>query len=231
MHDPKTLKPFLAAMGALTGFAMFLLIARMIWTSNIWYAFLSWNLLLAWLPFLFAQLASKFEQENPRKDWGVWASLGAWLLFFPNAPYIFTDFVHFKNAITSVPWWYDLGMLLTFSATGLMLGLASLKITHRIVADRLGARLGWLFVWSSTLLCGFGIYIGRFMRLNSWDAFSDPFQLLILIGHRVFDPFGHPRTWVVTIMFGVLMGMLYFALHALTARDRATDPIAPVQPS
>src|SRR5580704_17948875 len=71
-----------------------LVCARIIWTGNGRAAFLLWNLFLAWLPLFFALLACDHYQNAAGRNWRFVGFAGAWLLFFPNAPYIFTDLIH-----------------------------------------------------------------------------------------------------------------------------------------
>ncbi len=100
----------------------------------------------------------------------VWC---CWLAMFPNAPYIITDFIHLYE-IPPLTWWFDLGMILTFALSGLFLGIVSLRTMHDLVRPKLGAVIGWLFVAVASLLSGFGVYLGRFQRLNSWDLLTKP---------------------------------------------------------
>ena len=54
------------------------------------YAFLIWNLFLAWVPFVFSMAA--YELDKRKRGGLLLLPLGiAWLLFFPNAPYLMTD--------------------------------------------------------------------------------------------------------------------------------------------
>ncbi|HYE79291.1 MAG TPA: DUF1361 domain-containing protein [bacterium] len=210
------LRSFAIALGLSSALGLFLLAARIWFTGNRQYGFLAWNLLLAWIPLGFALVAARRLAHSDRLSrWSGWSSLAAWLLFFPNAPYIFTDFIHFRRVV-NVPWWFDLGMLLTFAATGLLLGLASLLVAHRTVAALAGPKAGWVFAGTSTLLCGFGIYLGRFQRWNTWDVLSDPLGIAYDVAHRLVFPLEHPRAWGVTLLFGGLMAALYLAFHALT---------------
>src|ERR1043165_7155614 len=92
----ETRSPMLALTFA-SGTGVALVLARIIATRNIHYAFLVWNLFLAWLPLIFALLARERYRNGARRDWRFAGLAGAWLLFFPNAPYIFTDVIHLLN--------------------------------------------------------------------------------------------------------------------------------------
>jgi uncharacterized membrane protein len=65
----------------------------------------------------------------------------------------------------------------------------------------------------SLLLSGFGIYLGRFLRRNSWDPFTDPAGLFLDISDRLLNPTSYPRTYAVTLIFGLGLLLGYVALR------------------
>ena len=134
------------------------------------FLFLLWNLFLAWIPYL---VSSYLVWRQP-KSRSVWiGGFLLWLIFLPNAPYIITDLFHLRPK-TGVPYWLDLMILISFAWTGLILGLASLRHLHIHLFNQLGKWWGWLITACLLLLSGFGVYLGRFERWNSWDLFTDP---------------------------------------------------------
>ena len=98
-----------------------------------------------------------------------------WLLFFPNAPYLLTDFIHLRETPTT-PLWYDALMLASFAWTGLLLGYASLYLMQ-MIWERAVGMLSWLGVVAALALASLGVYVGRFLRFNSWDALVRPRRL------------------------------------------------------
>jgi uncharacterized membrane protein len=137
---------------------------------------------------------------------GVFFSL--WLLFLPNAPYILTDLIHLVPLASQpdVPLWLLLAMLLSCAGTGTLLGYLSLMQIHSAVEQNFGRTAGWSVAIGSLTLCGFGIYIGRFLRWNSWDAFANPISLLKSVAGQFIDAGPHPHPAGVTLVFG--MGLL-----------------------
>src|SRR5215204_6343196 len=91
--------------------AVALVIARIVMTRNIHYGFLIWNLFLAWLPLLFALVACEKFRAGEQRNWKFASLAGAWLLFFPNAPYIFTDVIHAAYGQRG-HFWVDLTLIL-----------------------------------------------------------------------------------------------------------------------
>ena len=149
-----------------------------------------------------------------------------WLLFLPNAPYIVTDFIHLR-ARPPVPLWFDILLLISSAGTGLLLGYGSVMIVQRAVERRVGTRTGWLAATGALFLSAFGIYLGRFVRFNSWEALTDPMPLFSDIAYRLMNPMDHPRTFAVTALYGVALLLGYAALHALAEEyDRARSPEA-----
>ena len=65
------------------------------------------------------------------------------------------------------------------------------------------------------LVSGYGIYIGRFLRYNSWDLFSDPFQILADTASRLAHPASYPRTYGITLMAGALLSLVLFIFESL----------------
>ena len=178
---------------------------RVMYTGTRGYTFLLWNLILAWIPFLIA-FAMYHLRGMPRilRAFG-WAM---WLLFLPNAPYIVTDLIHLRWN-TAAPVWYDAMMIATFAWTGLFLGLVSLTMMQSLVRQRLGNVVSWAFALASLALSGFGIYLGRFERWNSWDILADPRGLGHTLLSKLADPLAHERTYAVTILVTAFLMMAY----------------------
>ena len=196
-----------------------LVVARIVGTDQLRYGFLIWNLFLAWLPLLFALLVRELYQSGDRRKW-LFASLaGAWLLFFPNAPYIFTDFIHLLHRPFQ-HFWVDLTLILLCALTGLVLGFVSLYLMQSVVTRMLGRALSWLFIAGVAGLSGFGIYLGRFLRFNSWDVILQPKKLYHGIGTWVADPFANHMTFVLPALFATFMFIAYVMLYALTHLPR-----------
>lgn len=154
------------------------------------FAFLFWNLFLAWVPYLLA--LALVGLDRLRAPGWLLAGVGVvWLLFLPNAPYILTDFIHL-GAIPGAPRWFDVLLIGSFAATGLALGLASLLLVHHLVAARVGKVAGWVVAIGSLALSSVGVYLGRFPRFNSWDVVTNPHGLVEVITSRLADPLGNP---------------------------------------
>jgi uncharacterized membrane protein len=211
---PETAVPMLALVFA-SGVCVALVVARVIWTGNPNYAFLVWNLFLAWLPLVFALLAGDAHREGPGPNWRFRSLAVAWLLFFPNAPYIFTDLIHLTRDFYS-RFWVDLVLILAFALTGWVVGFISLFLMQTLVRRMLGRAASWLFIAGVAGLSGFGIYLGRFLHFNSWDVVLKPFALCRGIGNWAANPFAHSTSYAFPVLFAAFLFIAYVMLYALT---------------
>jgi uncharacterized membrane protein len=192
-----------------------LFVFRFYFSSRMPFEFILWNLFLAWLPMLSALLASSIYHQRLRLTWPVILACAiAWLLFFPNAPYVITDLTHLSPQ-GDAPFWYDLILVASYAWTGCFLGLGSLFVMHRLVRQAVGSVAGWVFAVCVVGTSGFGIYLGRFLRWNSWDVFSRPTSLLRDIFVRVRHPFDYPQTFAFSILFAIFFFSLYLMMVAL----------------
>jgi uncharacterized membrane protein len=187
---------------------------RMWYTQTRHYDFLLWNLVLAWLPLVFAGLAYTLATQSRRGASYLLIGLSAvaWLIFFPNAPYILTDFLHLGSMGDVSPGWYDVLMLFWFAWTGLLLGVVSLYLMQEMVAGRLGTAASWIFAVLAAVLGSVGIYLGHFLRWNSWDLLARPGSLTSEFYGRVTDPGSQPRLLGFTLLFSLLFLFVYIAV-------------------
>lgn len=199
--------------GALLGWCGALLVFRFVRSDSLWFGFLTWNLFLAAVPAMAAwALMWAASRRSPMLIQILLFSI--WLVFLPNAPYLLTDFVHLQER-APIPLWYDIALLASYAGTGLLLAYSSLADVQGVVARRFSAMVGWIVATAALLLSGFGIYLGRFLRWNSWDALTHPVQLFSDITARVADPLSHPRALGVTVIYGVALLLGYIALRVL----------------
>jgi uncharacterized membrane protein len=218
---PLTFTLGIASLGCLI-----MIVLRVAVTGSIRYTFLLWNLFLAWIPYILALAVRRISAGNGVRFIAVLLTL-AWLFFYPNAPYILTDFVHvIRNPIRvdslhpliteSALLWYDIILNSSFAFLGHIIGLISLLILHRTIHQNYSRRWGWAFAIIATGLGGYGIYLGRFERLNSWDIVRDPVRTLrIAVVNLV-----NLKAVLVGLCFALFIFLTYIAVHALyeTAR-------------
>lgn len=188
-------------------FVAAMLLMRIMYANNTRYMFLLWNLFLAWIPF---QLGILLTVNQHWLKWIKYGLLACWLLFFPNALYIITDLVHLENTGDRVPVWYDAVLLFASSLTGLMMAFVSLYQVELFLRKNVSAKRINALVVAALFLGSFGVYLGRFLRWNSWDVLANPVSLVIEIGVRFTNPFMHYKTWLVTVLLTCFFSLLYF---------------------
>ena len=194
----------------LGAFCIALLLVSAKLTHSIFYFFLIWNLFLAFTPLAI----TSYLMEKPylvEKKWLFLPMLFAWLLLLPNAPYLITDFMHLKRE-TSVPVWFDVLLLISFSMTGLLFGLKSMKQVFYILAIQFNYFIVWIILYGICILSGFGIYVGRFLRYNSWDVLHRPLELISEIFTSLTSRPDCVTAWGVTLGFGTFLFLL-FLMH------------------
>jgi uncharacterized membrane protein len=198
---------------------------RIGWTHDRHYLALIWNLFLAWMPLLLALQVHQRHERGERGGWRFWGLGALWLLFFPNAPYIFTDLVHLTDWF-QFHFWVDLSLFLLVALTGFLLGYMSLYLMQAIVARRLGSAAGWLFIVLVAGVSGFGIYLGRFKRWNSWDVVMQPLGITRSIGHLAAHPLAEPASVAFSVLFTTFLFVGYLMLYALTHLQPQTPKVA-----
>lgn len=201
-----------------------LVAVRFALTDTFFYYFLIWNLVLALAPYGIAVgLSAVVLRPRTRLNIAAIAALGTcWLLFYPNAPYIFTDFIHVVNRTyvrgggavgkeTLV--WFDLVLCSAFAFMGHYVGLVSIDLvldSFKGVLRPLAARA---LVGVAIALAGFGIYVGRFVRFNSWDIILAP----LATASKLLPYLKDPRAVLLSAAFAAFI-LITFAVHHLSRK-------------
>jgi uncharacterized membrane protein len=199
---------------------------------HIWgYDFIWVNLILAAVPYGSSLCADLLFRLMPRR--GRWIQFlnvlllplfVFWLLFLPNAPYTLTDFRHLEHW-TRLQIVYDTVMLGTYAVTGYALGIVSLIIMRRMVFAAFGGRAGRVFVLVCCFLSGIGVHLGRTLRYNSWDVFSQATAILGTVLDRLLHLYDHPYTLFDGLYYGVLLLVGYAVVVALGSQVRRAEMI------
>ncbi len=189
-----------------------LLSARVLITQSLMYVFLLWNIFLAFIPYgigLWIQ-----QKRNNLSKIKLSFSLILWLLFLPNASYIVTDFVHLRLSTPNTIW-LDTLLLFFCSSLGLLLSFSSTyQITNTLFSkSNSTTKLIWLF--SIHFAISFGVYLGRFLRWNSWDFFHYPFNLFTDIVNRFTHPLHYINDWSFILLFQAFISFSYYCYQYL----------------
>ena len=191
-----------------------LVVARVAYTDSGRHLGLIWNLFLAWIPFILAYFAHAASWRRATLYLILPIITFLWLIFFPNAPYMLTDLQDLARRATGAPLWYDVIMVVWCTWTGMLLGVISLYLMQDIIVRNFGRTAGWVFVFVISALSSFGIYIGRFVRLNSWDILQNPSETAQEIMGLVIDP--SRRLAAFTLLYTFFFLFIFLLLYAFS---------------
>ncbi|WP_067814260.1 DUF1361 domain-containing protein [Nocardia inohanensis] len=149
-----------------------------------------WNTVLAWIPVILALLVfrGKSVQEKGLPLSPVWwAGAVLLLLFLPNAPYVVTDLVHLRDDVRAVGDGPVVSTVLPVYGAFIVSGFVAYYLVLAEIGRFLERR--GLGVWRMPvhlgihLLCAVGVFLGRWVRLNSWEPVVQPrgtFERMVL---------------------------------------------------
>jgi uncharacterized membrane protein len=195
-------------------FSVSLSFTRVLYTGELLFLSLIWNLFLAFVPYAISKslLQNIPWIENNKKFIIVCIT---WLLFIPNSFYIITDLFHLEKR-PDVPQWFDLALIFSFAWNGLLLGVLSVRQMEKAMEAKFQLRNEWLFVLPVMWLNAFGIYLGRYLRYNSWDVISNPFSLTEDILYLLVHPIRNRFDWSMIFCYAVLMSIIYLSIKKLS---------------
>jgi uncharacterized membrane protein len=191
-----------------------LVFARVAYSDSGDHLGLIWNLFLAWIPFILAYFAHAASWRKPLLYLIIPFTALLWLIFFPNAPYMLTDLQDLARKASDAPLWYDVIIVVWCSWTGMLLGVISLYLMQDIIIRNFGRRVGWAFVFLISALSSFGVYIGRFVRLNSWDILQNPAETTQEILGIVIDP--SRRLAAFTLLYTIFFLFVFLLLYSFS---------------
>jgi uncharacterized membrane protein len=192
-----------------------LIAARIFFSGNMDYLFLAWNLFLAWLPYM---ISNGFGKMHLSHAWKQLLLFCTWIILFPNALYIVTDLIHLEDE-TAIPKWFDTILIFTSSIVGLIMAFISLMRVENYLGKKYDKKLIKWMVGGILFLGSFGVYIGRFLRWNSWDIISNPVGLLKEVGHRFIYPLAYSRAWGITFILTTLFYLLYAGIKKMPGQS------------
>jgi uncharacterized membrane protein len=166
--------------------SLLLTACRVIVTGRWSFSRLSWNLLLAYIPFLLSLLFLKLATRANLRKWAIPFFI-LWFLFLPNTFYLLTDMVHLGEG-RGGNYWYDFVLLLSYAINGTALGVMSIR-NMEIGLNASGLlQVRWYFSIPVLFLASMGVMIGRVLRYNSWSIVLHMDDLLRDLTAVTIDP-------------------------------------------
>lgn len=191
--------------------SLVLLMIRMKLNQSFFLLFLVWNLFLAIIPY--AVTTWMISKPKPHK-FHVFIGFCIWLPFLPNAPYIVTDLLHLQNSSNHLLW-LDVLVITSFAFNGLVMFFLSMRDMEQLLKGYVKSNIVSLLLFVIFGMTAFGIYLGRFLRYNSWEILNNPIALFRDMLHIIFQP--NIDAWIFTLTFGAFLWISYKLLTAFSS--------------
>ena len=193
-----------------------MVLARMLYAENIKLIFLIWNLFLAWIPYHTSRKLLDLGNKNKLKFYGI---LTICILFLPNSIYLVTDLIHLKPRI-GVPFWYDVVILFSFSVIGLIYSTISFIQLERVLTKIIKLKWTLVSLFILALMSGYGVYMGRVLRWNSWDALVNPLSVLLDCVQKLLNPIAYPAAYGFTLVYGSIQFLFWYVFRQELNSDK-----------
>ncbi len=194
----------------LTAFAVATNILRIVIWGKDSFVYILWNIFLAIIPFVISSFLLFYYKEKKLNSVLLIVGMFLWLIFIPNAPYIITDFVHLGE-IRMIPILFDILLIFSSATLGLILGVNSLFHIEQIFDLKYSKTKTTIIMMGIILLISFGVYLGRFLRFNSWDIFVNHTSLIKNVWNIFSDPASSTGVFFYTLLFFSFIVVFYYS--------------------
>ena len=181
------------------------------------------NLCLAIIPLLLSRIFLRLE-----KRWAMMLIAVVWMLFLPNAFYMLTDFIHVSQLEFFTGDYYEFKTVEYVMSTTIYLEMISITLGYVLstiaavwsVCDAENWLKKNMESWRVPImivifgLVGYAIYIGRFIRLYSWDVLNVP-----LLVRKLADGMGWDAVWF-SLLFALYAAGIY-AIYRVVSEKKA----------
>ena len=156
--------------------------------------------------------------NHTRQPWLWWLGVVVFMAFLPNAPYVLTDIIHLIRGARAgeIPTWVIALVFVPIHITAIVLGFEAYVVSILNLAYYLkqqGAK-AWILPMELTIhaLSAIGIYLGRFIRFNSWDLVTDPLDVLT----DTLNILTSKRPLAVIVVTFIILTVFYWLLKQIT---------------
>ncbi|MEM6450459.1 MAG: DUF1361 domain-containing protein [Cyanobacteria bacterium P01_D01_bin.105] len=159
-----------------------------------------------------------FKRERNRRTVLWWLGLIGFIAFLPNAPYVLTDIIHLIRGTSSglIRIWVVALVFIPIHAAAILLGFEAYTLSIVNLAYYLKKKGSEAFILPTELLIhalsAIGIYLGRFIRLNSWDLATDPTSVLA----TTLNALTTKRPAAVIFITFIILTVLYWLMKQIT---------------
>lgn len=183
--------------------------------SGIYSGWILWNLFLAFIPAVLSFWL--FRRKTKARPLLWWAVLIVFIAFLPNAPYMLTDIIHLiRGTRAGYAGWVIALIVLPIHLLAILGGfefyvLSLINQGHYLKRQRAGKFVVWAELLAH-LLCAVGIYLGRFIRFNSWDLVTAPSNVLVTTINELTEK----RPLLVVFVTFIILTILYWIIKQIT---------------
>ncbi|WP_017296761.1 DUF1361 domain-containing protein [Nodosilinea nodulosa] len=159
-----------------------------------------------------------FKKTPTAQSWLWWVGLVLFFAFLPNAPYVLTDIIHLIRGTSSgqIPVWVVALIFIPLHIAAIGLGFEAYVISILNLAIYLKQHGAKRLILPIELLihalCAVGIYLGRFLRFNSWDLVVDPTGVIAY----TLDVLTSKRPAAVIFVTFLILASLYWLMKQVT---------------
>lgn len=174
-----------------------------------------WNLFLAFIPLALSFWL--FRRRTNDRSWFWWVGLIVFIAFLPNAPYLLTDIIHLIRATRSgYSVWIITLIFIPLHSFAILAGFEAYVISllnqgSYLVRQGAERYVGWAELLVHAL-CAIGVYLGRFLRFNSWDLVTVPENVLV----RSLNELTAKRPIVIVFVTFAVLTVLYWIFKQIT---------------
>lgn len=206
-----------------------LLVFRIVYTGELKYMYLIWNVVLVWVAWLLG-VWFLYSVKNAWQKWQKITLFIAWLGFLPNTFYMLTDMVHPVLNYDRIPGFhgsnfgsvpngtmilFDIGLVGLGVWVGWYLGVVSLSDAHQFFEKRFGRFRAVLYTQIIIAASSFAIYLGRTPRLNTWDLLVRPWVVVQTVVEPLLHPIEQADAYGMTALFIVLISVIFWSVHVI----------------
>ncbi|NJR64920.1 MAG: DUF1361 domain-containing protein [Leptolyngbyaceae cyanobacterium CRU_2_3] len=184
--------------------------------SGVYSGWILWNLFLAFIPLALSLWLFRRKQIKTRSLlW--WLIFVVFVAFLPNAPYMLTDIIHLiRGTRAGYAIWLIALIFIPLHLVAILGGFEAYVISLINQGNYLKRqRAGQFVLWSELAahaLCAIGIYLGRFIRFNSWDLVTDPRDVLTTTVNTLTSR----QPVLIMVVTFIILAVFYWVMKQLT---------------
>ncbi len=177
---------------------------------------LGWFLVAAGFAFLLGRWGIHLRESQRAWLWGFGVVI--FIAFLPNAPYLLTDIIHLIRGISSglLSTWVVALIFVPVHLTAILLGFEAYVISLLNLNYYLKQQGAKALILPVELLihglCALGVFLGRFIRLNSWDLVTDPLDVVMITLNALTSKW----PMAIILLTFVIVTALYWVMKQIT---------------